>query len=197
VASQPDWRDAETFVASYHPIQLVPYAFGFLLIIGCVTTVVAFARQVPRHSNRGILALICTSVFASLIVLNYTIQTTFVPGLAADYKPALAPVLEALTMRNPRSLAWALEMWGYAIVGVGMWIVTPGLRGTRLERTTRWLFLLNLVMSLAGGLATAYRIDWVFTSTGLVSFGLWNALMLVLAGLVTLVWQRRWARADI
>jgi hypothetical protein len=36
-----------------------------------------------------------------------------------------AVLIGALTMANPSSLAWGLEMWGYGFLSVGTWQVAP------------------------------------------------------------------------
>jgi hypothetical protein len=113
------------------------------------------------------------------------LQTTFVPALVQGFVPENGPLLAALTLANPRSLGWALEMWGYAMLGVATWMAAPVLaaRG-RAGRAAAALFVANGPVSLAGGVWTALRPGWVMTATGFALFAAWNALviaMLVLA----------------
>ena len=85
VAPQPAWQDAALFVRHYHPIQSLPYALGLFLIGGCVGLVVAASRRLARRSPlRATLATVAVTVFASLVALNYIVQTTFVPALVSD-----------------------------------------------------------------------------------------------------------------
>jgi hypothetical protein len=48
--------------------------------------------------------------------MNYVCQTTFIPALAPHYRPAYEGLVDAFSITNPRSLAWAIEMWGYALL---------------------------------------------------------------------------------
>lgn len=195
VAPQPPWRDGELFARSYHPIQVLPYALGFLLIAGCVGCVVALSRdREPRLARRRPLALALAAVFAAFILLNYVIQTTFVPGLVAHFRPDLAVIIEALTMVNPAGLGWALEMWGYAFLGVALWLLAPSLSETRVERVAAALVVTNGVMSVAGGVATAVQIDWVFSPAGLASYAAWNLVIVVLCACLALAWRERLSR---
>jgi hypothetical protein len=138
---------------------------------------------------RAELARILAGVFAALILLNYVIQTTFVPALLAQEGSGAFVTLFA--MSNPHSLAWSLEMWGYAVLGVGLWLVAPALDRSALERATARLIALNALVSLAGGIATSARQAWVFTPAGLLGFGGWNVLMAVLSLCFLLAWRAR------
>jgi hypothetical protein len=57
------------------------------------------------------------AAFASFIFFNYVLQTTFLPALARAYAPESAGVVAAFSMSNPTSLAWGIEMWGWAFFG--------------------------------------------------------------------------------
>ena len=112
---QPDWQNAHVFAEHYHPIQSLPFFCGFLLVCGFVLLIASLHVLAPERLRvRTQAAVIFTSVFAALVLLNYALQTTFVPSLAAGYVDANGPLLSAFTMANPRSIAWSLEMWGYA-----------------------------------------------------------------------------------
>jgi hypothetical protein len=192
VHPQPPWRDAATFAAAYHPVQLLPYVGGFALIGGFVALMVSLHASAPSTMRiRASLALVLTSVFATLIVFNYVLQTTFVPSLVRPLDEGDAPVVAALTMSNPSSLAWALEMWGYGVLGVATWLIAPVFADRGLERWTRSTFVLNGVVSVLGALATAIVPRWALTTAGIASFVAWNAIVLVMAALVIAVNVRR------
>ncbi|MES1205363.1 MAG: hypothetical protein ABUS79_05450 [Pseudomonadota bacterium] len=93
-------------------------------------------------------AQVFTAVFAAFILFNYAVQTTFVPELARHYDAADARILAALTMSNPRSLAWAIEMWGWGFLGVATWLVSPVFGGAGLERAAALTFAVNGPVSL-------------------------------------------------
>jgi hypothetical protein len=189
---EPPWRDAATFVASYHPIQTLPFFLGFVLVGGLLTLLTSLALLAgPAERGRAMLGLALGAAFAALVVLNYTVQTTFVPLLVSSYTPDDAPVLAALTMSNPRSLGWSLEMWAYGVVGVATWLAAPVFSGDRLERATSLLFVLNGPGSIASALATAFIPGWALTVPGLVAFTLWNVLVIAMALAAGVVFRRR------
>jgi len=147
---------------------------------------------VPRRMRgRANFALALTAAFAALIVLNYVLQTTFVPALASPLHEGDAPLVAALTMSNPRSLGWALEMWGYGLFGVATWAIAPVFRATKLERAARAAFTINGVASILGAVAIAAWPGSPHTVPGLIAFACWNLLMIVMATLVLMAMHRR------
>jgi hypothetical protein len=142
---------------------------------------------------RSIVALTLTAAFAALIVFNYAVQTTFVPALGGD--PGDEPLIAAFSMVNPRSLAWAVEMWGWALLGIATWLVSPVFAGAGLARAARISFAANGPVSVLGALITVARPGWVLSRPGLAAFAAWNALLLAMAVLTVLSIQRR-LRAD-
>lgn len=190
VHPQPPWRDVESFAAAYHPIQLLPYLGGFLLIGGCVALVASLRAIVPpSRKARANVALVLTGAFAALILLNYIVQTTFVPSLVAERDPLIA----ALAMANPRSLAWALEMWGYAVFGVATWAIACAFH----ERVVAAVYVANGAISVVGGVATMVSPGWVTTPGGYVGFALWNVLMIALGALTIAAMRGREMRARV
>lgn len=189
---QPPWRDARTFVASYHPLQTLPFFLGFLLVGGLLTLLVVLTLlAAPTERPRAVLGLALGAAFAALVLLNYTVQTTFVPLLVGTYTEADAPVLAAFTMSNPSSLGWSIEMWAYGAAGVATWLAAPVFSGSRLERATRALFALNGPLSIASAVATAFVPGWALTVPGFVAFGVWNALVIAMAAAAFVVFRRR------
>jgi hypothetical protein len=179
---QPLWRDAETFVGAYHSVQLLPYAFGFLLVGGFVVLIASLHALAPAPMRfRTTSAVAFTGAFAAMIFVNYSIQTTFVPAVIHDWSPANGPLVSGLTMVNPRSLGWALEMWGYAVLGVATWFCAALFVGGRLARIARLLFIANGPASILTAIATAVSPDWVLTPVGYAASAAWNVLIIALA----------------
>jgi len=189
---QPPWAGAEVFALNYHPIQALPYLGGLALVAGLVLLVTSshvLAR--PEQKAFTTAAVVLAAVFASFIFLNYTVQTTFLPTLARYHDARNAAIISMLSLVNPTSLAWVVEMWGYAFVGVATWLVAPVFAGSRLEWFTRYTFVANGVLSVIGGLATTARPGWVLTVPGLAAFALWNVLLCAMAILALLTFRRR------
>jgi len=195
---QPGWRDAEEFSRSYHPIQILPYAGGILLVVALILLVssVHAAAGVSEKARTGA-ALIFTSAFASFIFFNYVAQTTFVPVLAQPYERGNAPIIAALSMSNPRSLAWGIEMWGWGLFGVATWLVSPAFNRSTLERAAALAFAANGPVSILGALWTAARPGWVMTPAGLALFAGWNGLLTAMAALAFVAFGRRLQEGEI
>lgn len=193
VHPQPPWQDAAIFAASYHPVQLLPYLLGLLLVSGFLIVVASLhALAAPEHRAHTGIAQLFGAAFGALIFLNYVVQTTLVPVLARPFHAADAALLAALTMTNPGSLAWGLEMWGYGLLGVATWLCAPVL-GDRdsCSRIAVSCFKLNGAVSVVGALATVWDRAWLLSPAGLIAFGAWNLLVIVMCGLALAARLRR------
>lgn len=175
---QPSWGGAQLFAANYHPLQLLPYAGGLLLVVGLLV-VVASAHSLASGVSKPFtsLGMLFASVFATMIFANYTIQSAFVPVLVREMSPGNAALLAAFSMVNPRSLAWALEMWGWGFCGAATWCISTVFGSLALKRVS----LANAVVSLAGAVLTSAIPGWVLSPAGIAAFLAWNALLAVLA----------------
>jgi hypothetical protein len=189
---QPPWRDAALFARSYHVVQSVPYLGGIVLVSALVVLIsslhVVGRRTAPAAMNA---ALIFTGVFAAFIFFNYVAQTTFLPTLARHYDPSNAALISALSMSNPTSLAWGMEMWGWGFLGVATWLASVVFGSGGVERAARLAFAANGPVSVVGALWTTIRPGWVMTSAGLAAFALWNVLLAAMAVLAFLAFRRR------
>jgi hypothetical protein len=162
---------------------------GFVVMMAAIYQLAA-----ERQKTVALVAVMLTAAFSTLIFFNYINQTTFAPAMARNYRPEYDPILTAFSMANPRSLGWAIEMWGYGFLGVATWLAAPVFGGSRLERATAVLMVLNGIVSVISALATAYDPGWVLTTPGLVSFGVWNVVVFALAICVGLALRQRQAR---
>ncbi len=189
---QPAWTDAATFARSFHAIQILPYPGGIVLVAGLLLLVSALAAQAaPSKVPQATVGLMFAAVFAAMIFLNYIVQTCYVPVLARDFDPNDGPLVAALSMANPTSLAWAVELWGWGFLGVATMLLAPVFHRSGVEGAARWTFVANGPLSVAGAVATALVPGWAMTLTGLVLFGLWNALLAAMAVLALLAFRQR------
>lgn len=174
VAPQPAWTDVNAFADHYHPVQALPYVLGYLLLAGFVFFSASCQAMAPTSMRpRMTAALVFTGVYASLVFTNYTIQLGFIPRILynrPDY-------ISNLTMANPESFAWFLEMFGYAALGAATWLQAALFRGGRRSGIIRYLLIANGVFSIVGAACTAFYDRWVFSSAGLASFAIWNLLI--------------------
>jgi hypothetical protein len=188
---QPPWQGPELFVQNYHPVQSLPFFGGFFLVGGFVLLIASLhASSGQGERALATASLVFVAAFAAMVCINYTVQTTFVPELVRRATPLSTPILSALTMSNPASLAWGLEMWGYGLLGVATWLVAPVFGTSTLERATAWTFVANGPASIIPAFLTALRPGWVMTSAGLAAFVLWNLLVAVMAALALAVFMR-------
>lgn len=81
-------------------------------------------------------------------------------------------------MANPLSLAWSIEMWGYAFLGIATWLWAPYYKER--SKATANLLVLNGIVSIATAIISLADLGWVMTIAGLVGYMSWNVLMIVL-----------------
>ncbi|RPH38004.1 hypothetical protein EHM92_01205 [bacterium] len=182
VHGQPSWQGAQAFVQNYHPIQTAPFFGGIALVLGYVVLMPALYHVAPeRKKTRVLAATVLTGAFATLIFFNYINQTTFVPVLARNYRPEYDVLISAFSFSNPNSLCWAIEMWGYGLLGLATWLAAPVFGATGVEKSARVLMVANGIFSIAGALIVSFELSWVFTPAGLLSYAAWNVLVLALS----------------
>jgi len=192
---QPDWVDAATFIEHYHPIQLFPYFGGFILILG-LTFFVASANQLAVLSSQKVpatLAIIFIAVFAVMIGINYTLQVAWLPVLVRMKEP----VLGMITMHNPQSVSWALEMFGYAFLGLSTWCISLVFWGSRTMNTIRYLLVANGVVSIASAIIATGNVAWLYDTWGITAYITWNLLIIVIMVMVYVEFRKRRKRGGI
>jgi hypothetical protein len=181
IASQPVWVDAQTAAAHHHWLQDLTYFCGFGIIGGMLMLATGnFLRARDGAKPWGLLAFAATVVFAVLISFNYIMQTTYVRNLLIDFHAEDAPMITTFSMLNPRSLAWCIEMWGYGVLGTATWLMAPLYRDTTIRR----MLIANGIVSIGSALATSYDSGWLMSIVGLLSYLLWNLLLIVLTFLI-------------
>jgi hypothetical protein len=192
VHGQPSWQGARTFVENFHPIQTAPFFGGIALVLGYVLMMPALYHIAPEgRRTRALVATVLTGAFATLIFFNYICQTTFVPALARNYRPEYDSLISAFSFSNPNSLCWAIEMWGYGLLGVATWLAAPVFDEGGVEKTVRVLMVANGVFSIIGALVVSFHLSWVFTPAGLLSYAAWNVLVFALSICIIVALRRR------
>jgi len=159
------WTTVESFAASFRPIQTLPYLLGYILLAGFVSFAAAcHSLAAATLRPRAAAALVFTAVYATLVFANYAIQLAYIPRVLGRTPAFVAD----LTMSNPASFAWFLEMFGYAAMGVATWLVAPMFGGSPRGRLVRALLVANGVLSIVGAACTALFDRWVFSAAGFV-----------------------------
>jgi len=190
VQPQPLWDGPDLFVDSFHRIQTLPFYFGFLLAMGSIMMLVSVYLLSKKRAT-ALTALIFMSIGAAFVIFNYVTQTTFIPAVVRTYTAELGSVLTTLSMSNPSSLPWALEMWGYGLIGLGTWLAAGFFGTSRLEKIAKALFILNGIVSVFGAVIASIDLAGVFSIAGLIGYGVWNVLYLALAITFYRVLQKR------
>jgi len=89
-----------------------------------------------------------------------------------------------VTMANPRSFAWALEMYGYGIFGVASLFAAPIFDNQGRQRVIRILFIVNGVASIVAAFLVPLIPGWLLTVPGLTAGAAWNILLITLMAIV-------------
>ena len=175
------WTDAQSFAAQYHPIQTLPYWFGFLYLAGFILFITA-SRQLLAEKDRifGDASLVTTSIFAALIGFNYILQVGFIPN-ALDNP---SEVFAAFAMNNPKSISWSIEMFGWGFLGASTWLISPAFKNGRLQRIARALLITNGVGSILNAILASALPSFVLQVPGLMAYFAWNAMIWVIMILI-------------
>ena len=181
VHKQEAWNGIQEFINGYSRIMSMPIAFGFLLVIGFVL----FFASLYRTGNEDkrileISGIMFCVIFSSIISLNYIINVAYVPNVL-DQSGAN---ITFLTMSNPMSLAWVLEMFGYGFLGLATGFVAPlfGNKGT--QGAIRYLLIINAIISILGAVVTAANLSGVLSIYGMIGYYFWNLLIFIIMILV-------------
>lgn len=181
VHNQNNWSGVQDFINNYSRIMSIPMSFGFLLVIGFILFFASLYKT--GNEDQRVLensGLIFCAVFASIISLNYLINVAYIPNVLDQSNANIS----FLTMSNPKSLAWALEMFGYGFLGIATGMVAPLFKNNRIQNTIKYLLLLNAVISVIGAVFTALFLEMVLSIYGLISYYFWNGLILVIMLLI-------------
>jgi hypothetical protein len=82
-------------------------------------------------------------------------------------------------------------MWGYTCLGAATWFAAVVFDQTRTERVISRLMVANGALSLAAGMITSARLEWVMSIPGLAAYTVWNVLMLALFVLLIVAFGNR------
>lgn len=182
IQPQPEWTQASSFVEHYHIIQNLPYFFGFLLLAGQLLLVLGhyelYRTRSPLIRFRLLIAVFLMVVFCTLITFNYIVQTTFVHNLAWNYQPGYDQAIQYFSMSNTLSIAWAIELWGYGILSISLWLLRDIY--TPFFKLISILLWINLISSIVPILWTILDVNWVMSTLGLGLYFVWNLLMILL-----------------
>jgi hypothetical protein len=187
--SQPPWTDGQAYISHFRSIEQAPFWFGFLFVAAWIALFGRLTALAPEsYRTRAIAMMAAATIYAAIISLNYTLQVAYVPLLVRMGDPTVA----YLTMTNPASVGWALEMFGYGALGVACWLAAPlfGGEGAR-RRAIVMLMGANAVVNIGSAIATAVNVAWLMTPVGLAAYLFWNALVVATMAVIAVEFRRR------
>lgn len=176
-APQPaGWQGIEIYAESFRPIQMFPFAAGFLLLIGFVLFTAVLHHL--KKSVRTLSGIAFALLYGAIISVNYFLQLAVVgPNmLAGNYTG-----MEILVMANPGSVFWALEMLGYGFQGLSLLFIYPIFRRAKLENVIRWLVIVNGIAGVVSPVIHTLNPSWVQQTWGLVAYLGWNLTFTAMA----------------
>lgn len=173
---QPVWQGPEQYTEHFHPVQSVPYLFGMLLMLGFLL----FFSALPKAQNESarVMKRLCayfTGLYAITIFTNYFLQIAVVPNFLAN-----GALIAALAADNAHSMFWYIEMVGYGFLGLATWASASLFPGSGNYRGLRALLILNGISSLFSAVWNFVDPGWVFTPFGIISYIVWNLLVVVI-----------------
>ncbi|MHB8758381.1 MAG: hypothetical protein ACYC6V_10255, partial [Bacillota bacterium] len=171
VGMQP-WQGIEAFAATYRQggvlATVLPSLFlapTFLILAAHIHTSTAAERKLW-----SLLGVAFATVYTVIISLNYLAQLTIVRWLLLRGETA---GLSMLVMGNPASFFWALEVLGYAFMGLAGVFIALALPKGRLERWVGGLFIANALLEIPGTIVYVATAD-AFHPLILASLGAWG-----------------------
>lgn len=146
--------------------------FGFLILIASLSRL----AKTELDKAWSTLAVIFGALYAVLIGRNYIVQIVYIPVII-ESNTQLAGLL---TMVNPESISWIMEMFGYGFLGISIWFLVPVFKTTGRQKLVRILIFINGLASILGAVITVFDITWVLSPIGLLNYVGWNLLILAL-----------------
>lgn len=190
---QPAWESVTLFIQHYHPVQILPYYLGLLILAGMsVLTTGHLLQDIQQQKQlrpQMMLSIGLAIAFVALITFNYLCQISFIPNMVKSYRPEYESLIAGFSMANPESYCWANEMWGYALLGLSTWAGAI-LYKTKSKRI-HWLMIGNGLISLISPVWTIVDPSWVMTTTGMGLFLFWNIWMIVLMLAILVHWRKQ------
>jgi hypothetical protein len=163
-------KQNQSIFKSLAQLSMLVFAPLYVIMINSIHEVAPPAKKVATR-----LGLAFGLLFAALVGGFYFVQLSAVR--LSVMKDQLAG-LEQIVQANPYGMLSALNMLGWTLFfGLSSLFVAPAFAGSRLSNFIRWLFVINGVMCLLGGIGYALEITTLVFFT--INFGMGGAVILL------------------
>jgi len=169
----PPWNGINQYVSSYHKVHSISILFGFVLLIGFVKFIAA-SISLGEKDQKGHLtaAIIYTAIYGTLAGFNYIVNSSYIHHVFNEN----LDVVEILTMNNPKSICWSIEMYSYGFLGLATYSIAPVFRASA---TIVNMLKINGIASVAGALVTFFKLSWVLSPVGMIAYIGWNIFIVL------------------
>ncbi|HSD82756.1 MAG TPA: hypothetical protein VLG46_02800 [Anaerolineae bacterium] len=162
-------RNNQQFFKSIAQLAMLLFAPLYVMLVNSLHELAPSEKKVATR-----LSLSFGLLFAVLVGGFYFVQLSAVRlSVAKDQFAGLEQIVQA----NPYSALSALNMLGWTLFfGLSSLFVAPVFSGSKLAKAIRWLFVINGMMCLLGGLGYALEITTLVFFT--INFGMGGAVTL-------------------
>jgi hypothetical protein len=160
-------------------LQILSMALGFMVV--CLFVIFMAGIHYCAPADRKILTLTGVAfaiACASLLGINYYMQLT-----VARWNP-----LPMLAIENPHSAMWAIEVLGYGFMGLATLLPAFIFSKGKLERSIRWLFIINAALGIGGIIGYAVIDNPLDLLPGLLA---WDAAFPAMTLLLAIFFRRK------
>ena len=180
----PSWNGIESFAEAFRTLHVLPGAFALLLIPAFVIlTATIYHTSAEDRRLFGMLGLVFSLVYASLVGANYAIQLVVLrPNLLRGETEGMA--LFALT--NPYSVFWGLELIGYGFMMLSLISAAFVFDRSGLEGWVRKIFLVNGMVNILATVAYTIFLDPIIV---FISLPFWSVLFPISTGMLVAVFR--------
>lgn len=169
----PAWNGINQYISEYHKIHSISILFGFVLLIGFVKFIAAsISLEKKDQSGHLTAAIIYTAIYGTLAGFNYIVNSSYIHHVFEEY----LEFVEILSMNNPKSICWSLEMYSYGFLGLATYSIAPVFRSSM---TIVNMLKINGMLSIAGALITFFKLSWVLSPIGMIAYIGWNIFIVV------------------
>ena len=174
-----EWQGIEAYARTYRLIAFVPQAIGLFTIPPLVLMLISIHQHTAERRKVWSLAgLSFGTAYAGLLGALYFVQ---VAVLLPALRRGNAQGLDQFAFANPHSVAWGLDHFAWALLGVALLMMAWAFEG---ERVIRWLFVLNGLANISLILAFAFQIEALTLGVAFLSWVVGLPVTAVLVGLM-------------